>query len=227
MKMDLSSFRKETSKLKSYRKCDICKTKVETLKCKNKDLQKYCHLRCALKSSRFGKQKKEWEVFFETKTNPKFSINVEENLLIGNIEDMALDLKEVLKQSKDNGKDSIIKTLKCKKGVRGKLGKRRVEREDPSVVEFFNAILNETKSNTKDLLKDVLLEETDQIEGNDEGFRHMGGEIFLIYLENEDYQNENRHKTSTKMEIEDEMVEKRIIKDILTDLCKVNFPLII
>lgn len=227
MAIDLSSFRKESQKLKSIRKCDICKTKVETVKCINKDASKYCHLHCALRAALLSSQKKSWEISFAVQPNPKFSSTsyFDEAGLLANIEDMALELKEILMNYKDIEEESIVRTLKHKKGPRGKAKTKRVDREDPCVSGFLNEILEETKMNAMEFFQnDELNSSKDVIE---DCIRHMGGEILLNFID----RGESLKKLSTtskalrdalkhdlhKPEMNDEM-----IRDILSSLCKVR-----
>jgi len=229
MTIDLSSFRKESQKLKSIRKCDICKTKVETVKCINKDSNKYCHLHCALRAALLSSQKKLWEVSFAVQPNQKFSATsyLDEQGLLANIEDLALDLKEILLNFKDIEEESIVRTLKHKKGPRGKAKTRkRVDREDPCVSGFLNEILEETKMNVLDLLKNVLGDELntsrDFIE---DSIRHMGGEILLNYIDNGESTKKISGSKGLREVIKNDLLQHsemddETIRHILNHLCK-------
>lgn len=135
---------------------------------------------------------------------------IDENTIKANIEEIALTTKEMLGDQANYGGSEIIKSLKVKKGPRsrGKI-RRRVDREDPCVSGFLNEILEEAKVKGSDHLKEFLKDETGDLE---EGFRHIGGEITLVYHDGKTSQTSEKRKASVSYAI----VEK------LGTLCKVR-----
>ncbi len=98
MTLDMSEYCKETQELKSINKCEICQTKVEILKSNTSRDNISRHILCVMKAECQSKQRKSHKICFKVQSNPNMIGKVNENTLVGKIEEMVLAFRKILNQ---------------------------------------------------------------------------------------------------------------------------------
>jgi len=222
MSIDLTFFRKDTNKLRAVKKCELCKSKVETFKCVNEHSIKHCHVHCALRNQHLDPKGSVWRTYFKIEEQEGLLVHesIDDQAITANIEDIAFNLRDVIEETGLAKKDyEPLMNVKAKKAPKGYKGKKRISREDLQLTNFVGNHLKKAKKRTEEdfmagLDKDLLKARED-----DDYTQFVGGRIVMIHkLE--------APKEAQELEIEEEKAtseDNLAVKETIKQFYKVNF----
>jgi len=178
MSIDLNSFRKETQKISTKKRCTVCNVKVETIPCTQSG-GRYCHLHCAIQDAFKEPEHTLWNTWFSLRDNKRARVGevIDEKRLSEDAEDMALSLKEVIEKVGMKGELGIIMELKSRKSTKNGRTRKRVNKEDPRVSRFFDNVVAEAKFKNQQVFGEGMLDEL----ADDDTIKHVGGKVVIVY----------------------------------------------
>jgi len=215
MTIDLSTFKKDTQRIRNVKKCDICKVKVETFKSSDRNSVKHCHIHCALQTAYFEPEEAVWKTYFAISNQEGLFVHQtddDQDILV-NLEDIAFNLKGVLDETGLSKEDyEPLLNLRPKKAPKIPQGKKKITREDSEISNFLVKMVTNAKKEKETSFLSKIKKEVLENRENDEYAQLVGGKIVMI----------NKEESAQDIERDEEMLESFVQKEIIKELYKVK-----